>query len=291
MSCFVFWQKRCNFSISFRWDGAARQLLVLLLRECLARPLASPLDARSSAAAHQRGRARPDHPSRRPDDHLHQLGRQPAAAGRAGRGHSLPADPGGERGEQPACDKLPPDIGPNPPLTSTITDKVTVSDGHVLDRCRVTLGHVSPPPPPHSLAVQLTSPQAAPLKVESRLIPVKQEGENQKNHSRERWLQVKKVFTLWIFQTKLQRVKWLHWRPSPNAEASIPKKAEFNSKEIHKKCPVSKSKEIRLNPSLLAIWPAGGKGGRSWDSIPVNSSVKVVWHWGGASYQVRVQTA
>ena len=95
--------------------------------------MASPLDARGSPAAHQRGRARSDDPSRRPDDHLHQLGRQPAAAGRAGRGDTLSADPGGERRDQPACDKLPPDIGPNPPVTWTVADEVTVSDGHVLE--------------------------------------------------------------------------------------------------------------------------------------------------------------
>ena len=121
--------------------------------------MASPLDARGSPAAHERGRARSDDPSRRPDDHLHQLRRQSAAAGRAGRGDALSADPGGERRDQPACDKLPPDIGPNPPVTWTVADKVTVSDGHL-----------SPPPPDSIMAVQLTSLQAAPPQVESRLI-------------------------------------------------------------------------------------------------------------------------
>lgn len=122
-------EKKDVTSISCRWNGAPGQLLVVLLRECLARTMAAPLDARSAATAHQRGRARADDPSRRPDDHLPQLGRVEAAVGRAGRGDALSVDPGGECREPQPCDKLPPHITPCPPPSPwTLPDEVTVSD-------------------------------------------------------------------------------------------------------------------------------------------------------------------
>ena len=72
--------------------------------------------------------------------------------------------------------------------------------------------------------------------------------------------------------------------PPKNAMSSIPKKPQ--------QMPYFDSKEIRLNQDLqLPGKLTRERWKKSLDWIPVNSSVKVVWHWGMEVTKFGVQTA